>query len=90
MGNESDKLRNVISRRALLRGAAAVGAAPILLAGAEPSAAGKVSKASVQYRGSPHGSEKCANCSLFVAPSSCKTVAGHVSPHGWCMIWSKA
>lgn len=90
MPNQSDKQQNPISRRTLLRSAAAIGAAPILLAAAGPSDAAKVSKASVQYRNSPHGSEKCANCALFVRPSSCKTVAGRVSPHGWCMIWSKA
>jgi hypothetical protein len=29
------------------------------------------------------------NCSLFEAPSSCKTVDGTVSPKGWCMVYAK-
>jgi hypothetical protein len=35
------------------------------------------------------GDQACENCSLFEAPSSCKTVDGTVSPKGWCMVNAK-
>jgi hypothetical protein len=79
----------VMSRRSLLQIAAAAGAVPVLALGASPAAA-KMSQSGVSYQDSPHGSSNCANCKLFIAPSSCKTVEGTVSPNGWCKIWVKA
>ena len=79
-----------ISRRTVLRGAAvAAGAVPVLLAGMNAAEAAKASQASVTYKDSPKGSQSCANCSLFVAPASCKSVDGAISPNGWCNIWVK-
>ena len=78
-----------ISRRTVLQGATcAVIAAPIVLATTYPAAA-KMSQAAVGYRGSPNGSQNCGNCRLFIAPSSCQTVEGPVSAHGWCKIYVK-
>jgi hypothetical protein len=48
-----------------------------------------MSKSSVGYRGSPKGSQKCSNCALFIAPATCKSVEGPISPNGWCNIWVK-
>jgi hypothetical protein len=48
----------------------------------------KVAKQTVQYQDSPKGGHQCSGCSNFVGPSSCKVVAGKVSPHGWCSIWT--
>jgi hypothetical protein len=48
----------------------------------------KVSKQMVQYQASPKGGHQCSGCSNFLAPSSCKVVAGTISPHGWCSIWT--
>jgi len=77
-----------VSRRSVLLGATyAVAAAPIVLATADRAAAAKMSQASVGYRNSPNGSQSCANCRLFVAPSSCQTVQGPISPKGWCKIY---
>jgi len=79
-----------LSRRSVLQAvASAAAAAPIMLAATSPALASKMSKSSVGYQGSPKGSQKCSNCALFIAPSSCKSVEGPVSPNGWCKIWVK-
>lgn len=77
-----------MSRRSLLQVAAAAGAIPVLALGARPAAA-KMSQSGVGYQDSPHGASNCANCKLFEAPSSCKTVDGTISANGWCKIWVK-
>ncbi|MGE5261723.1 MAG: high-potential iron-sulfur protein [Actinomycetota bacterium] len=77
-----------VSRRSVLQGAiSAVVASPMILAMANRAAAAKMSKASVGYRNAPNGSQSCANCRLFVAPSSCQAVQGSISPKGWCKIY---
>ena len=77
-----------ISRRSVLQGVAfAVGATPIILATTYPASAAKMSQASAGYRNSPKGSQNCANCKLFVPPSSCTLVEGPISPRGWCRLW---
>jgi hypothetical protein len=48
----------------------------------------KVAKQVVQYQDSPRQGHECSGCSNFMAPSSCKVVAGTISPHGWCSIWT--
>lgn len=88
MSGENSKSIKVLSRRGLLQ-AAVAGAVPALIL-ATRSASAKMSPAGVAYQGSPHGSQNCANCKLFIAPSSCKSVSGEVSPNGWCKIWVKA
>ena len=74
------------SRRSLLVGVAAAGAAPILAAGAAPAMA-KVPQVAVAYQNSPKNGQSCADCNLFLRPSACKTVSGAISPNGWCDIW---
>jgi hypothetical protein len=77
-----------ISRRSVLQGVAfAVGATPIILATTYPASAAKMSQASAGYRNSPKGGQNCANCKLFVPPSSCTLVEGPISAHGWCRLW---
>ena len=81
-----------ISRRSVWQGVTyAVAATPIILATTYPAAsAAKMSQSSVGYRDSPNGSQSCANCMLFIAPSSCKSVEDPISANGWCKIWVKA
>jgi hypothetical protein len=78
-----------VSRRAALQGiASAVAATPTFLAKTHSAmAAAKMSKAAAGYRGSPNGSQSCANCKLFIPPSSCRLVEGPISAHGWCRLW---
>jgi hypothetical protein len=73
------------SRRNLLRGALAL--TSVLGLGVGTANAAKASQGSVGYRGSPNGDKNCANCSLFISPSSCKSVDGVISANGWCKIW---
>jgi hypothetical protein len=89
MSNERRNFTKEMSRRTVLQAVAAVGAVPALIMATAPASA-KMSQVSVAYQGSPHGSANCANCKLFIAPSSCKSVAGEVSANGWCKIWAKA
>jgi anaerobic selenocysteine-containing dehydrogenase len=79
------------SRRQLLKGS-------LLLAGAAVTAGlgitnslaqGKVSKEAMKYQDKPNAEKQCSNCSLFVAPNSCKVVDGTISPNGYCVAWVK-
>ena len=81
-----------MSRRTLLHGVAcaAAGAAPILgvtVTAERALAQAKMSQAAAGYQGSPKGSQRCDNCSLFQPPNACKTVAGTISPSGWCKLY---
>jgi len=80
-----------ISRRSLLEGAVcATGVATIFATAAiQPVQAAKISQKVVKYQDSPKGAAMCSNCKLFVAPSSCQTVDGAISPNGWCSIYQK-
>jgi hypothetical protein len=89
MTTESNK--GLSRRSVLLQGVVcAAGAATILTAAADPAMAAKLPKAAVGYQEKPHGSQKCSNCALFQKPHSCKSVAGTISPNGWCRIYRKA
>jgi High potential iron-sulfur protein len=78
------------SRRSLLlEGAVRAGGVATVLATAaiRPAQAAKMSQESVNYQGSPKGSQQCSNCKLFTAPSACQSVDGTISPNGWCSIY---
>jgi hypothetical protein len=91
----------MLSRRAVLRGALMVGCSlfvPIAIFsssanGAEstaPATAKKVSKKSVMYQNQPKGAQKCSTCMNFIAASNtCKRVEGSINPEGWCILWVK-
>lgn len=81
-----------LSRRSLLlRGVAcAAGAATIMTVAADPAMANKLPKAAVGYQDKPHDGQHCSQCALFQKPHSCKSVAGTISPNGWCRIYRKA
>jgi uncharacterized protein YjbJ (UPF0337 family) len=110
----------ILPRRAVLRGALAVGCGlllPIAFSGcdskkgagstssapespqnppatstnpAAPTAAVKVSQASVRYQAQPKGEQKCDGCINFIAESNtCKLVEGQINPDGWCVLWAK-
>jgi len=80
--------RSFFERRRALTffGAAAMLTGIGALLGASPAQA-RSSKAAAAYRGSPHGRQRCANCSWFSAPSDCGVVSGPVSANGWCNLW---
>ena len=76
-----------VSRRTVL--IAAAGAAPLLALGATGAKAAKLAQTAVKYQDSPKDGKQCDGCKLFVAPSSCKSVDGTISPKGWCALWVK-
>jgi High potential iron-sulfur protein len=84
MSNQSRPER--VSRRTIL--IAAAGAVP-LLALMSGGAEAKMAQSSVRYQDSPKDGKQCDGCKFFVAPNSCKTVDGTISPSGWCALWVK-
>jgi hypothetical protein len=74
---------------------AAICAGPALLvtsaAGLATSAYGadKADPNLVQYRAQPNNGAKCADCVNFEQPTSCKAVAGTISPNGWCLLFAR-
>ncbi len=76
-----------VNRRAVLL--AAAGAAPLLALGASGARAAGLPQTAVGYQDSPKDGRQCDGCNLFIAPNTCKTVAGDISPHGWCKLWVK-
>ena len=48
-----------------------------------------MSQTAVRYQESPKDGKQCDGCNLFVAPGSCKSVDGAISPTGWCALWVK-
>ena len=77
-----------VSRRTVL--IAAAGAAPLLaLMSATGAQEAKMAQSAVKYQPTPKDGKRCDGCNLFVAPNSCKTVAGDISPSGWCALWVK-
>jgi hypothetical protein len=81
-------LCNELSRRTLFKGAAGV-AGTIALVGLSSSEvlAAKMSQKAANYQTSPKGSQQCAKCKNFEAPSSCKAVDGTIAPNGWCTLF---
>jgi len=81
-----------VSRRSVLRGATVIAGSAALLAGAlAPASAqsGKMSQQAASYQSAPKNGQKCADCSFFQSPSSCKLVDGTISPAGWCKFFAK-
>ena len=80
-----------VSRRNFLYTAAAGGGAMLgmSLIGSPAAAATKIPQKTAHYQPTPKGEARCDNCSLWQPPSSCKIVAGTISPAGWCVLYKK-
>jgi hypothetical protein len=76
-----------VNRRTILL--AAAGAAPLLALGAGAASAAGLPQTAVSYQTTPKDGKQCDQCTFFVAPNSCKSVAGEISPTGWCKLWVK-
>jgi hypothetical protein len=76
-----------VSRRTVLIAAAGVG--PLLALTATGAKAAKLAQNAVKYQSTPKDGKRCDGCNLFVAPNACKSVAGDISPSGWCALWVK-
>ena len=80
--------RRILTIAAGVAGASAASAAAVL-GTTTPAQAAKEPQKAVKYQDAPKGEASCENCTLFEAPSSCKTVDGTISPQGWCMVYVK-
>ena len=80
---------DTLTRRKLLQtGACGAGiSAGFLTVGIQPALAAKMPQSAVSYQDKPKGGKRCSTCSLFVAPHSCVSVAGTISPNGYCVLW---
>jgi hypothetical protein len=82
-----------LSRRGFMRGAGLIaGVGALVGAGlaATPAAAGsKFSQTMAKYQPTPKGVDRCANCSQFETPASCKVVDGKIEPNAWCFLYAK-
>lgn len=47
------------------------------------------SKAYVEYRDYPKGTQQCAGCTMFKPPNSCTYVDGRIDPEGWCKAYEQ-
>jgi hypothetical protein len=74
-----------VSRRTTLIAAAGATALMTLNGSAEA----KMAQSAVKYQPTPKDGKQCSGCNLFIAPNSCKSVAGDIAPTGWCSIWVK-
>ena len=80
----------VVSRRTLIAAALTGGAAiaGVATTGSSAAAQTKLAQKAAGYQPTPKGSARCDKCSLWVAPASCKMVAGTISPSGWCNLYA--
>lgn len=74
-----------VNRRTVLLAVAAAGPALVL----SRAQAASMPQSAVAYQDSPKDGKQCDGCKLFVAPGSCKSVSGAISPKGWCKLWAK-
>jgi secreted PhoX family phosphatase len=93
--NEDLDMDKLISRRTLLKGAAAVTCVALASAFAGKAFAAKSTKAAANYQDKPNGDKKCSNCNLFVhgktptADGTCQVVDGSISPEAYCTLYSR-
>ncbi|WP_291577363.1 high-potential iron-sulfur protein [Bradyrhizobium sp.] len=80
--------RQALTIAAGAAGASMTGATAVIGTTASAQAA-KVAQKVVKYQDTPKGEQRCDNCDLFQAPSSCKNVDGTIAPQGWCIIYRK-
>jgi High potential iron-sulfur protein len=80
-----------LTRRALLTAAAGAASALAIVNGAR---AGSIPQKSVKYQDMPKDGHQCSGCKLFIpgatadANGTCKSVAGDIVPHGWCVLFA--
>jgi len=86
-------LRGISRRQVLTIAAGAAGTsitgATAVLGTSTAALAAKVSQKIVKYQDTPKGEQRCENCELFEAPSSCKNVEGAIAAQGWCIVYRK-
>ncbi len=79
---------NGYSRRRVLRAGVAIVAGIGAAGTAMADDTDKVAQSAVQYQQTPKDGNKCSLCVNWVAPNSCKVVAGTINPDGWCVAFA--
>jgi len=93
--NEDLDMDKLISRRTLLKGAAAVTCVALASAFAGKAFAEKSTKAAANYQDKPKGDKDCDDCNFFIpgktskADGTCQLVEGSISPEGYCTLYVK-
>ncbi len=64
------------------------GAVVSFVAAAAARAQEKIAQTQVMYQMMPKDGAKCSLCVNWVAPNSCKIVAGTINPDGWCVAFA--
>ncbi len=91
----NQSLDKKISRRSLLKGAAAIMGIGFASAFAGRVVAAKATKTAMKYQDKPNGDEQCSNCRFFIpgktptANGTCQVVEGSISPHGYCIAYNR-
>jgi hypothetical protein len=81
-------LSRTLSRRRILRDAAALAMGAFVSAGVTGAAAAadkpKSTQKAVSYQDHPKSGKSCNQCNAFQGPNKCKTVEGYIEARGWC------
>ncbi len=76
------------SRRAILSRMLTFVASAFWLSFAYAQGFTKSPQSSAGYQNNPNGNQRCGGCLHFQPPTSCKVVAGRISPNGWCKLFA--
>jgi len=90
MSNETNQSSSSVSRRDFLNIATAGGAGLVAVGLVNPASATpkkKFTQQQAHYQPIPKSGQRCQNCALWQAPTSCQVVDGQVSPAGWCILY---
>jgi hypothetical protein len=87
-GSNGISRRQVLTIAAGAAGSSIAGAAAVIGTSTAAHAA-KAPQKAVKYQDTPKGEQRCDNCELFEAPSSCKNVDGTIAAQGWCIVYRK-
>jgi hypothetical protein len=84
----TEESEGTTSRRTILWTGVAALAAAVAAAPPRAGAQAKIAQNLVKYQEKPKGPQECDNCLHFIAPASCKMVAGKINPKGWCQLYA--
>lgn len=89
MFDEEKRSDRSVSRRDFINIAALGGGAVMATGLISPVSAApkKFSQQQAHYQPIPKSGQRCQNCGLWQAPTSCQVVEGQVSPAGWCILY---
>lgn len=93
--NEDLDMDKLISRRTLLKGAAAVTCVALASTFAGKAFAEKSTKTAANYQDKPMGDKECDDCNFFIpgktskGAGTCQLVDGSISPQGYCTLYVK-